>query len=64
VSLNRIYCEFPCRSGLSKYLSSQLIGLKSLESWQTNVIIATATTFVTEVLNLQVEKNCTTHHHN
>ena len=37
------------RSGLSAYLADQLGGLRSLDPWQTNLIIAVATTFITEV---------------
>jgi hypothetical protein len=37
------------RSGLSAYLAAQLGGLRSLDAWQTNLIIAVATTFITEV---------------
>lgn len=37
------------RSGLSAYLAAQLGGLRSLDPWQTNLIIAVATTFITEV---------------
>ncbi|XP_023332563.1 solute carrier family 13 member 2 [Eurytemora carolleeae] len=36
-------------SGLSNYLASKLISLQYLETWQINLIISCATTFVTEM---------------